>query len=320
MPRRTIDQLYCQCNTHAQSADERYLRMNDVMETPNPASPFAIARKAMVDSQLRTSGVNEPFVLARMGVVPREDFVPQDARGSAYIDRSVPLANGRRMAAPVFYGMLLAEAQPQLEDDVLIIDAGSGYLAALVEPLVTRVESITPEQALKTARGAQPVSLILVDGAIEHVPPALARRLHPMAASSPGWSKAASPASPPDGKRATARAWRCCRWAKPPSRALPNSTARKPGASEHGAASAPRCRLGELRDSAANRRTGRYAARGAGRRLPQQPDAGSCPRTAARHRRRRADRTRRRIARRGGGCDLYRIPADLLQQFHRAIA
>ncbi len=153
--------------------------MNDAMETTDPASPFAIARKAMVDSQLRTSGVNEPFVLARMGMVPREDFVPQEARGSAYIDRSVPLANGRRMAAPVFYGMLLAEAQPQLGDNVLIVDAGSGYLAALVEPLVASVDSITPEQALKAARGAQPVSLILVDGALEQVPPALAKRLHP---------------------------------------------------------------------------------------------------------------------------------------------
>ena len=37
---------------------------------------YAAARKAMIDSQLRTSGVNDTFVLERMGTLPREDFVP----------------------------------------------------------------------------------------------------------------------------------------------------------------------------------------------------------------------------------------------------
>ena len=39
---------------------------------------YAAARKAMIDSQLRTSGVNETFVLDRMKAVPREDFVPEN--------------------------------------------------------------------------------------------------------------------------------------------------------------------------------------------------------------------------------------------------
>ena len=45
----------------------------------------SIARKAMIDSQLRTSGVNEEFVLGRMNAVPREDFLPDDKAGLAYI-------------------------------------------------------------------------------------------------------------------------------------------------------------------------------------------------------------------------------------------
>jgi len=44
------------------------------------------ARKAMIDSQLRTSGVNEPFVIARMGSVAREEFVPDGAKA---IDRFI---------------------------------------------------------------------------------------------------------------------------------------------------------------------------------------------------------------------------------------
>ena len=50
----------------------------------------SIARKAMVDSQLRTSGVNEEFVLSRMLAVPREDYLPEDTQQLAYIDRSIP--------------------------------------------------------------------------------------------------------------------------------------------------------------------------------------------------------------------------------------
>lgn len=138
---------------------------------------FETARRAMIDSQLRTSGVNADFVLARMAAVPREDFVPTGSRGVAYVDRALPLDNGRRIAAPLFYGMALTEAQPRAEDRVLVIDAGSGYLAALVGPLVASVDVLTPEDAHAERREGQLWSLILIDGAIEHVPQALADRL-----------------------------------------------------------------------------------------------------------------------------------------------
>jgi protein-L-isoaspartate(D-aspartate) O-methyltransferase len=51
------------------------------MATAAPlAADFDAARRAMIDSQLRTSGVNEPWVLARFAAVPRENFVPGGAR------------------------------------------------------------------------------------------------------------------------------------------------------------------------------------------------------------------------------------------------
>src|SRR3546814_7707644 len=52
------------------------------------------ARKAMIDSQLRTSGVNEDFVLARMAAVPREAFVPAEANSVAVMDRALALGEG----------------------------------------------------------------------------------------------------------------------------------------------------------------------------------------------------------------------------------
>jgi protein-L-isoaspartate(D-aspartate) O-methyltransferase len=147
------------------------------MSMINTATSSETARRAMIDSQLRTSGVNEPFVLARMSAVAREDFVPTASRDTAYIDRAIPLENGRRLAAPLFYGMMLAEAQPQLSDTVLIVDSGSGYLPELLRPLVGTIDVITPEEALVKSRKRTAYSLLLIDGAAEELPDSLTKRL-----------------------------------------------------------------------------------------------------------------------------------------------
>ena len=75
------------------------------------ATDFAAARRAMVDSQLRVSGVNEEWVLSVMGTTAREQFVPAAARGHAYIDRAIPLGDGHALPAPLVQGRMLAEAE-----------------------------------------------------------------------------------------------------------------------------------------------------------------------------------------------------------------
>ncbi|MBX9897726.1 MAG: protein-L-isoaspartate O-methyltransferase [Qipengyuania sp.] len=137
---------------------------------------FEDARRAMIDSQLRTSGINEPFVLARMGAVPREDFVPEGQRAAAYADRAVRLPGGGALPAPVFHGLLLAEARPANTDHVLAVDGGSGYLPALLEPMVRALAVVSPEEAAAGRIGSNP-SLVLIDGAVEHLPDALVRKL-----------------------------------------------------------------------------------------------------------------------------------------------
>jgi protein-L-isoaspartate(D-aspartate) O-methyltransferase len=137
---------------------------------------FDAARRAMIDSQLRTSGVNEPWVLARMSAVAREDFVPASARAVAYIDRTIPLQGGGLLAPPLFHARLLAEARPVPVDRVLVVDGGSGYLPALLEGLVKSVEVISPAEAIE-GHGGGSVALLLVDGAVEDIPDVLAERL-----------------------------------------------------------------------------------------------------------------------------------------------
>ncbi len=136
----------------------------------------AVARRAMIDSQLRTSGVNEPWVLNAMARVPREDFLPAEARASAYIDRAVPLGEGRFLAAPVVHGMMLSEARPTTADTMLLVGDGQGYLAALLAPLVGAIDAIAPADAVSKKRKSA-YSLIVIDGAIEELPATLAAQL-----------------------------------------------------------------------------------------------------------------------------------------------
>jgi protein-L-isoaspartate(D-aspartate) O-methyltransferase len=130
------------------------------------------ARRAMIDSQLRTSGVNEPYVLGAMARVAREDFVPEALRDAAYIDRALPLGNGRFLPAPTVHGKMLAAAAPKEDDNVLIVSNGSNYFAEVLRPLVgtlTVVDAAEIDNGLPNS----PYSLIVIDGAIEALPEAL---------------------------------------------------------------------------------------------------------------------------------------------------
>lgn len=142
---------------------------------------FAAARQAMIDSQLRTSGVNADWVLARMAAVPREAFVPPELRAAAYTDRAIRVDAHASLASPLFYGMLLQEARPVAGDRALIVSAAPGYLSALLEPLVAEIATLAPAEARNGAGdGAKGrFTLLLIDGAAEHVPAALAAALAP---------------------------------------------------------------------------------------------------------------------------------------------
>ena len=148
------------------------------MQTQNPvgSADTRIARRAMIDSQLRTSGVNEEYALAHMLAVPREDFLPAEKAAQAYIDRAVSLGGQGHLAAPLFYGKLLLEAAPAPADRVLVVSGGTGYLAALIAPLVGTITEITSAEAA-ALEGKGEYDLVVIDGAIEQLPDGLAAAL-----------------------------------------------------------------------------------------------------------------------------------------------
>ena len=159
---------------------------------------FEHMRRAMVASQLRTTGVSDPSVLAAMGAVPRERFVPADRVAMAYTDALIPLGNGRELNNPMALGRLLSEASPQEAERALVIGAATGYSAAVLARLVGSVVALEEEPGLlamarENLRGTSvqiiegpltkghaagaPYDFILIDGAVEEVPDAIVGQL-----------------------------------------------------------------------------------------------------------------------------------------------
>lgn len=159
---------------------------------------FDTMRRAMVESQLRPTGVSDPRVVAAMAMVPRERFVPADLRALAYMDRPVALGGGRELNLPEATGRLLTAAGVQSSDRVLVVGAATGYTAAVVAEISLQVTALEEDKGLIKVAGhalagsgvelvegplsqgwpdGAPYDLIVVDGRIEQVPDTLIAQL-----------------------------------------------------------------------------------------------------------------------------------------------
>ena len=105
------------------------------MTVQTPIPDFDVARAAMVENQLRPEGVTDPAVLGAMGSVPREKFVADQARPLAYVDRAVLIGDSRFLPAPAVLGSLLTQMMPLRGQRALVVGAGSGYSAAVLQAM-----------------------------------------------------------------------------------------------------------------------------------------------------------------------------------------
>lgn len=154
---------------------------------------FETMRRIMVASQLRTTAVNDPRVVAAMAEVPRERYVPADRQAIAYADIAVPLGGGRALNPPMALGKMLTELRLLPQDRALVIGAATGYSTAVVAKLAASVIALEEDEALTPAappgvrvvRGplvegwaeGAPYDVILIDGAVESVPEAIVAQL-----------------------------------------------------------------------------------------------------------------------------------------------
>src|SRR2546423_9452921 len=169
-------------------------------QTPT-AAEFATHRQRMVEQQLKPRGIKDERVLAAMAKVPREEFIPIDARADAYEDGPLPIGYSQTISQPYIVAFMTEQLRPNPTDRVLEIGTGSGYQAAvlaelvaevytieIIEPLAQRAETDLKRLGYKnvTVRAgdgykgwpeAAPFDAIIVTCAAEHVPQPLVEEL-----------------------------------------------------------------------------------------------------------------------------------------------
>jgi len=96
----------------------------------------------MVRQQVRAWDVFDEETLELLSNLNRHEFVPEKYADLAYADTQIPLPEGQVMMTPTVEGKLLQAVDPQPDERVLDVGAGSGFLAACLASLAGSVLSI----------------------------------------------------------------------------------------------------------------------------------------------------------------------------------
>jgi protein-L-isoaspartate(D-aspartate) O-methyltransferase len=161
----------------------------------------ALQRENMVESQIRPSDVTDRRITSAMREIPRESFVPASLAALAYMDDALAVAPGRSLMAPRVFARLLQLADVEAAQKALIVGALFGYSAAVVSSLARQVVALdsnaeavkAADEALKAQgvtnvtvvcgpltggwQALAPYDVILIEGAVEQVPPQLMEQL-----------------------------------------------------------------------------------------------------------------------------------------------
>ena len=160
---------------------------------------FAAARRNMVDGQIRTADVTDLRLLWAFQDTPRERFVPPQSTALAYLDLDVPVGGGRRLLRPMVLAKLIQAAELEPTDRVLDVGCATGYTAAVLSRIASRVialeqdaglakaasDSLASQSNVDVVSGAlaagwpqgAPYDVVVIEGATEVVPQALCHQI-----------------------------------------------------------------------------------------------------------------------------------------------
>ncbi len=96
----------------------------------------------MVEEQLRERGIADERVLAAMGRVPRELFVPEAQRDRAYEDSALAIGEGQTISQPYMVARICEALELHGDERALDVGTGSGYQAAVMAELAAEVHTI----------------------------------------------------------------------------------------------------------------------------------------------------------------------------------
>jgi protein-L-isoaspartate(D-aspartate) O-methyltransferase len=89
-----------------------------------------------------------PRVMAAMRQVPRDAFMPASVRDLAYANMPVSIGYGQTVSQPYIVALMTDLLDPQPDDIILEVGTGSGYQAAVLSQLVSKVYSTETIDAL----------------------------------------------------------------------------------------------------------------------------------------------------------------------------
>ena len=123
-----------------------------------PEDPFLARRLAMV-RDLQAGGTRDPDVLAALGRVPRERFVPPDLVNHAYADSALGIGRGQTISQPYIVARMTEltdlagcrRRDPSRAPHALDVGTGSGYQAAVMAAMGVLVVSIERDRELSDA-------------------------------------------------------------------------------------------------------------------------------------------------------------------------
>ncbi len=117
---------------------------------------FERQRRELVERLKRELSLT-PEIVSAFLAVPREEFVPQEYRNSAYADCALPLQEGATISQPSMLAIMLLEMDLEPQMDVLEVGSGSGYFLALLSQMGANVVGveIIPELAERSKRTLQ---------------------------------------------------------------------------------------------------------------------------------------------------------------------
>ncbi|MBN2330888.1 MAG: protein-L-isoaspartate(D-aspartate) O-methyltransferase [Candidatus Aenigmarchaeota archaeon] len=134
--------------------------------------------REMLISKLQGEGyLKSDKVILAFREVPREEFVLASDRVYSYSDYPLQIGHGQTISAPHMVAMMTELLKPKESDNVLEIGAGSGYQAAILSRLVSRVLTVEVEPDLAVfakgnldKAGCTNVDVLVGDGSKGHPP------------------------------------------------------------------------------------------------------------------------------------------------------
>lgn len=134
---------------------------------------YSIARRLMVERQIVARGIQDPLVIDAMKRVPRHRFVEEALWSQSYGDHPLPIGEKQTISQPYMVALMTESLQLKGGEKILEIGTGSGYQAAILAQIVSRVYSVERISGLaRRARrvlddiGCRNVNIKLSDGTI----------------------------------------------------------------------------------------------------------------------------------------------------------